>query len=107
MKSDLPPAVKTEGLIVHFPLRKRSPFAKPGIVHAVDGVSLSVRRGTTFGIVGESGSGKTTTALAMMRLQDATGGRIRIDGEDVTRSEGAQRRGMRRKTQCILPATYS
>ena len=39
-----------------------------GIVHAVDGISLSVERGQTLGIVGESGSGKSVTSLAIMRL---------------------------------------
>jgi len=58
-----------------------------GVVHAIDGVSLSVNPGECLGIVGESGSGKTMTALSVMRLLPAggsiTGGRILLDGADI------------------------
>jgi peptide/nickel transport system ATP-binding protein len=58
-----------------------------GVVHAIDGVSLTVSPGECLGIVGESGSGKTMTALSVMRLLPAggsvTGGRILVDGVDV------------------------
>ncbi len=47
-----------------------------GLVHAVDGISLSVERGQTLGIVGESGSGKSVTSLAIMRLIASPPGRI-------------------------------
>jgi peptide/nickel transport system permease protein len=59
-----------------------------GVVHAVDGVSLSVNPGACLGIVGESGSGKTMTALSIMRLLpgggSVVGGAITVDGVDVT-----------------------
>ena len=60
-------------LKVHFPVGKAM-FRPARMLRAVDGVSLSVRRGTSVGIVGESGSGKTTLALAVMRLIDITDG---------------------------------
>ncbi|MDN2566119.1 ATP-binding cassette domain-containing protein [Aquibium sp. A9E412] len=104
---ETPAAIRTEELEVRFPLRRRSPFAKPAVVHAVDGVSITVRRGTTFGIVGESGSGKTTTALAIMRLQEATGGRIWIDGEDITERDGPALRELRKRIQIIFQDPYS
>jgi peptide/nickel transport system ATP-binding protein len=66
-----PPAdvlLDVNDLVVHFPAGRRGMFGPPSKVHAVDGVSFRVRRGTTFGIVGESGSGKSTTAQAVMRL---------------------------------------
>ena len=59
-----------------------------GVVHAIDGVSLSVNPGECLGIVGESGSGKTMTALSVMRLLpgggSVVGGTITVDGVDVT-----------------------
>ncbi|HXT90763.1 MAG TPA: ABC transporter ATP-binding protein, partial [Trebonia sp.] len=58
-----------------------------GVVHAIDGVSLTVDPGECLGIVGESGSGKTMTALSVMRLLPSggsvVGGRIVVDGVDV------------------------
>ncbi len=57
-------------------------FTSGGVVKAVDGVSLSVRRGETLGVVGESGCGKSVTALSVMRLVPDPPGRIvagRID----------------------------
>ena len=61
--------------------------ADAGLVRAIDGLSLSIRRGETFALVGESGCGKSMTALALMRLLPENGsvsdGRIEIEGHDV------------------------
>ena len=60
-------------------------FTTPrGTVAAVNGVSLSINRGTTLALVGESGSGKSMTALSIMRLVPPPGfirtGTVRLDG---------------------------
>lgn len=58
-----------------------------GVVQAVDGVDLTLRRGETLGIVGESGSGKSVTSLSILRLIDTPGrivaGQIMFDGTDL------------------------
>lgn len=54
-----------------------------GRLRALDGVSLSVRRGRTLGIVGESGCGKSTLARVMVGLQAPTRGLVRVDGSTV------------------------
>ncbi len=101
------PKIEVCDLRVEFPLRRRSFLDKPAVVHAVDGVSFAIRRNTVFGIVGESGSGKTTTALAIMRLQAATGGRVLLDGADITDLTGDALRAVRRRMQIIFQDPYS
>ncbi|SCG55348.1 ABC transporter ATP-binding protein [Micromonospora halophytica] len=73
-----------------------------GLVRAVDGVSLRVRRGETLGLVGESGSGKSTTGLALLRLVDPTSGRVRVTGQDVTQWSRRRLRGLRRRVAMVF-----
>ncbi|RKN47792.1 ABC transporter ATP-binding protein [Micromonospora endolithica] len=73
-----------------------------GVVRAVDGVSLRVRRGETLGLVGESGSGKSTTGLALLRLVDPTSGRVHVAGQDVTRWSRRRLRGLRRRVAMVF-----
>ncbi len=53
-------------------------------VHAVDGVSFTLREGEVFGLVGESGCGKSTIAKTLVGIAKATGGHFRFRGTDVT-----------------------
>lgn len=94
-------------LVVHFPAGRRGMFGPPSKVHAVDGVSFRVRRGTTFGIVGESGSGKSTTAQAVMRLVPATAGQIVFDGEDIANYRGEKLRLARSRFQIVFQDPFS
>jgi oligopeptide transport system ATP-binding protein len=83
-------------------------YRSPGrTVRAVDGVSFTVARGETLGLVGESGCGKTTTAKLLVRLEDATSGRIVLAGEDVTRLRGAALRRARRRIQLVFQDPYA
>jgi oligopeptide/dipeptide ABC transporter ATP-binding protein len=101
------PLVEVEHLTKHFPV-KQGVFARTrGVVHAVEDVSFTVRRGETLGIVGESGCGKSTTARLMLRLIDSTSGRIRFDGQDITRLPQRRLRPLRQQMQIIFQDPYS
>ena len=72
------------------------------VARAVDGVNLYVDRGETLALVGESGSGKTSTANAVMRLVEPTGGRIIFEGRDLVPLSGRELRAMRPRFQMIF-----
>jgi peptide/nickel transport system ATP-binding protein/oligopeptide transport system ATP-binding protein len=99
--------VELEHLTKRF-LVKQGVFARgKAEVHAVEDVTLNVRRGETLGIVGESGCGKSTTARLMLRLLDPTGGKIRFDGHDITSLRQRTLRPLRREMQMIFQDPYS
>lgn len=94
-------------LEVRFPVGRTSPFGKPAELRAVDGVSLQVRRGTTFGIVGQSGSGKSTLALAVMCLVPVSGGSVAIAGEQVSAMRGTALRRARHRFQMVFQDPFA
>jgi ABC-type microcin C transport system duplicated ATPase subunit YejF len=74
---------------------------EPILLKAVDGVSVTLRRGQTIGIVGESGSGKSTLARALLRLVPCEGA-INFDGRDIARLSVGEMRPLRRELQIVL-----
>src|SRR3954451_2946144 len=96
------PLVEVENLTKHFPVRQGVFSRTKGVVHAVEGVNLTVNRGETLGIVGESGCGKSTTARLIVRLLRTTAGTIRRDGEDITHRGQRALRPTRREMQIIF-----
>ncbi|MCO4892404.1 ABC transporter ATP-binding protein [Cupriavidus sp. WGtm5] len=82
-------------------------FTKKRVVHAVDGVSFTVRRSETLGIVGESGSGKSTIGKCLLRLTDIDGGALMFDGQDIARLSERQFRPLRRDVQMIFQDPFA
>ena len=94
--------LRADNLVKYFPIKGTGLFREKEYVHAVDGVSLSIRRGQTFGIVGETGCGKSTLARCVARLYDVTSGRIVFDGRDITKLSQRAMRPLRREIQMIF-----
>ena len=105
--ADRAPLLAVENLVKHFPVRGGIFGRAIAQVHAVDGVSFTLRERETLGIVGESGCGKSTLARMIVRLTDPTGGTIRLRGTDIsTLSAGAMRR-YRRDIQFVFQDPYA
>ena len=93
--------IEAKNIHVRFPVKK-SLFGKTlQEVHAVNDVSLKLRRKHTLGVVGESGSGKTTLGLALLRLISSSG-TIHFDGKDITGLKGDDLRALRAKLQIVF-----
>src|SRR5882757_2200915 len=99
--------VVIQGLEKHFPTRTGLFRRATGSVKAVDGVSLSVAKGETFGLVGESGCGKSTFARCILRLEEPTGGTITFDGHDLMAQDLRAMRSLRREMQIIFQDPFS
>ena len=101
------PLVDVEHLKVFFPIKGLLVDREVARVHAVNDVTLAVGPGETMGLVGESGCGKTTISRAIMRLVDATEGRISFRGEDVTRAGRKQLVPLRRQMQMVFQDPFA
>ena len=101
-----PTVLSVIDLVKHYPVRGL-PWATKRAVHAVDGVSLSLRRGETLAIVGESGCGKSTLARNLLRLEEPTGGKILLDGQDITHLKARAMRPLRRRIQIVFQDPYA
>lgn len=104
------PLLEVTGLVKHFPIHGGLLGRQVATVRAVDGVSLTIRKGETLGIVGESGCGKSTTARLLMRLLDPDAGEMVFDGEHVGGTDqtgGITLRDYRRQVQMVFQDSYA
>lgn len=96
------PVLRTEDLQVHYPIKKGVLKRTVGYVKALDGVSLELRPGETLAVVGESGSGKTTMGKGILRLTQPTGGRVFLDGQEISMASARDWRRLRAELQIVF-----
>jgi len=99
--------VKVENLKVHFPVKGGLPFTKKKFVKAVDGVSIEIHAGETFGLVGESGCGKSTLGNAILGMQKPTEGKIYFKDKDLNGLPAKEFKDLRRGMQMIFQDPFS
>ena len=78
-----------------------------GVVSAVDRVSISVKKGETYGLVGESGCGKSTVGRLIAGLEPPSGGAIELDGRDLATLKGRDAVRIHRDVQMMFQDSYA
>ena len=100
-RPDAPVVMSADDLKVWFPIKRGLLRSTVGHIKAVDGVSISVRKGETLGVVGESGSGKTTLGLALLRLISSDGPIVFL-GSNIQGLRFKEMRPFRRDMQIVF-----
>jgi peptide/nickel transport system ATP-binding protein len=102
--------VKVEHLKKWFPLRKGVIASLIGgkqvFIKAVDDISFEIQHDEVVGLLGESGCGKTTSGRVLLRLEDATGGRLFFEENDITNLSQKQMKPLRRHMQIVFQNPY-
>jgi oligopeptide transport system ATP-binding protein len=99
--------LEVSGLKKYFPITGGLFGSKKGEVKAVDDVSFYVKKGETLGIVGESGCGKSTTGRLLMRLIEASDGKIVFEDKEITSMSKTELRKTRRDIQMVFQDPYA
>jgi ABC-type oligopeptide transport system ATPase subunit len=99
--------LRVESLVKQFPIRGGALNRVVNYIQAVNGVSFSVCRGEVLGLVGESGSGKTTIGRLVLRLEEATAGKVIFDGTNILELPKKEMRRFRKRMQIIFQDPYA
>lgn len=102
----LPILLSAENLSVKFPLSKPLFGRCKSFFHALNQVTIQLRKGTTLGVLGESGSGKSTLALAILRLIQADGS-IKFDRNEISHLNESEFNAYRRQMQIVFQDPFS
>jgi len=94
--------LKVDNLKKYFPIKKGIFKTASGKVYAVDGVSLSAKKGETLGIVGETGCGKTTLGRTILQLYKPTSGSVLFEDRKISGMTQRELLPLRRNFQMIF-----
>jgi peptide/nickel transport system ATP-binding protein len=100
-----PPILEVQGLAKRFQVG--GGLFRREYIDAVQDVSFKLEPGRTLGVVGESGSGKTTVGMTIMRLHEATAGRVLFEGRDLLGLDDREMQAYRRRIQIIFQNPYA
>ncbi|MDM8165135.1 oligopeptide/dipeptide ABC transporter ATP-binding protein [Roseovarius sp.] len=101
------PIVETKGVEVRFALPTHFLSRETPVLHALNGVDLSIEPGESFCVVGESGCGKTTLGRAIIGLLNPTEGEIHFQGQRIDTMDEAARKPVRRDMQMVFQNPYA
>jgi len=99
------PLLEVQGLRKVF--KRSGPWFQSDDFVAVENVSFQLMRGQTVGLVGESGSGKTTVGLCLLRLHEATAGKVFFDGKNLFDMSNAEFAAYKRRLQIVFQNPYA
>ena len=87
--------------------KRSGPWFKTDDFVAVEDLNFKLMRGRTVGLVGESGSGKTTVGLCLLRLHEATAGKVFFDGKNLLEMSNTQFAAYKRRLQIVFQNPYA
>jgi oligopeptide/dipeptide ABC transporter ATP-binding protein len=99
--------LRVEHLKKYYPVRSGFFQRVSGWVQAVDDVSFNVYEGECLGLVGESGCGKTTVGRTLLRLIDASSGKVSFQGQNIYSMKAKELKSLRQKMQIIFQDPYA
>lgn len=103
MKSDI--VLEAVDLTRHYQVH-RGAFKAPAVLKALNGVSFTLKKGSTLAVVGESGCGKSTLARLVTLIEQPTAGSLKIDGIDLSRVTPSERKKWHTKVQIVFQDPY-
>ena len=105
LRSNPPALLEVQNLRKVFP--RTGPWFKRDDFVAVEDVSFQLHRGQTVGLVGESGSGKTTVGLCLLKLHEATSGKVLFDGQNLLDMQSTEFAKYKRRLQIVFQNPYA